>query len=588
MAESTRPLFSASTGEGLRRHFSALGGAAAQGARAVYNLFANDVWDGDYSPEQWRQWYAASGAPGAAPPRFHPMMQHKYDDKDEYALHQEYLARAKPTFDRLFVQYKRSLSPERQAEFMYAAPQGGLLGSLFGDTSGQTDANQRTRALVQDVRNSILGLPFNRENARAEAIRNEFLDYVRMTALLGDQRADNSVSPEQYAQWSSDSAGVFDAASAKYRLNNVGRQQLAQLADYNLLTAFQTDQIHRPEHLKSAPLSVVSNVVSGLAAPLFGDISGIPDSNQKSLWSGTPRNALAAVLTQDDFSRQRMRDDPNFAKRVWTGAAVPQLSFASPTGMDWASSNPSTALGYATNWLSNPMYYPSGYLGMTEQKRQDWLDAASKLDRVTPIRSRDLSDPVADSQDWQSDRELANDLREIVGRGYRGFSDNLPAHIYRFNDQNPFGVKITPFYPPALVNDAVMSAPAVLGDPQNLLLSALGGGWGALRGAGSKAMVTSLKNLVADAPAEMGYGTAVSVANTPQSIEEYASAPDPNVTLKTPSGATPNPANRQEYEQAVTARRDETQNVLSKARSFLDTQRKRSTRGLPRRSVESR
>lgn len=542
----------ASPSKATRPLMASLLGGAADAAQGLQNLYESDtpaVWRGDYTPEQWQQWYAASQQPGADRPAASvPGAPQGYGSMDSHALHQAWLERAAPTYTRLFQQFYKSSGVR--------AP----------------------RSVVQQVQNAVLGRPHT-PSEQADQLKGQFFDWLRDRTLVGDERADNSVTPEQLEAWSTpqgDTLGeivgdVPNAMSAHYRLTPAGQEQLAALADYNLLTAFQTDQAHRPSFLKSPEMGRIGNTVAQLSEFLTFDTSGISGANNDALRQGDPRNSLVATLTQDDFTRERMKSDPEFANRVWTGAAVPQFSAASPEGMDFKFNSGNTLLGGATRYLTNFLLQQ----GLSDSQRQDIYDFQRLNNRVTPVRQPDSDTPILGDEQARRAARLSSRVGDIEANAWRGISDYTPQAIYAINDK--FGTNIKPFYPPAIVNDAVMTVPAIVADPQNLAMTALSGGLGMLSGgkAGVKNLVRALKDNLYEVPSEAGYTAGISMANNPdQSWSDYITKPDRGVTLRTKAGKIPDPTNRQEYEQAVTDNNQQTQKDLMEVRKWLDTQRK--------------
>lgn len=558
-SKSTRPLMASILGGAADAAQSAQKRAAdaAQLAQKTYESVTPPVWRGDYSPEQWQEWYAASQKPEPSVPG----MPQGYESLDSRALHQEWLKRAQPTLVRLFRQFY------------------------------QANGMRLPQSAVRQVHLSVLGMPHSGDEKTSQ-LRGQFFDWLRSKTLVGDERSDNSVTPEQLEQWSIPQGdtlpeilgNVPDAMNAHYRLNESGQEQLAALADYNLLTAFQTDPDHRPSFLKSPAMSYIGSTVAKVAEPLTFDTSGISGAITRGLRQGDPRSVLVATLTQDDYSRKRMESDPEYANRVWTGAAVPQFSAASPEGMDFKFNSGNTALGSATRWMTNFLLKQ----GLTEQQRQDIYDFQRLNQRVTPVRRADADTPLFGNEQARRTAALGRRVSDLEADAWRGVSNYTPRAIYEINDT--LGTNIKPFYPPAAVNDALMAVPGMLGDAQNFLSTAATGGFGLLAGgkSGVKNLIQALKGNLYEAPSEAGYNAGLSMADNPgQSWSDYMTKPDKGVTLRTKAGKIPDPTNRQEYEQAVRDLDEQAQKDLMEVRKWLDTQRKPAEAQSPKPAVFS-
>lgn len=543
----------------------------------AYKALTPSVWTGDYPAEAWQDWYAKSAKPSSdvdmtvygefATPE---TLDRLYEGWDSHRLHQEWMQRALPKLNALFREFSTTLKPEEKSALTLQPIDESLDSESINRIAARNEAIKQT---LRDVRASILGLPNSADKTQAGQLRDEFLGWLKETSLNGSMRSDNSVTPEQYAEWRADPNDA-KRVNAHYRLNEEGQRQLDRLADYNLLTTFQTSLHHRPSFLKSGGImGAIGNTLSMATAPVWGDISMVPQQNLRALVRGNPKSTVVAALTQDDYTRNWRKTNPEFAKGVWAGAAVPQLSAADPDGMDFAFSSPSTLLGAAAQ-------YPTNYLllsGLTTgQQRGDLISAGRKLDRVSPIIEQDPSGAVSRQAQFERARALDSKHGDIQRDAWRGFSDYLPAKIYALNDllgapkDKPY---IKPFYPSAFVNDAVMAIPGMLGDPQNLA-SMAAGGFGALLSKGSRIaqLLAMLGHQAKEAPFEAAFNTGQSIAQNPQSINQYFTAPDPNVTLRTRDGRIPDPSKREEYFQAVADRDQQAQTDLRATREWLNTQ----------------
>ena len=562
-----------------------------------------------YTPQAWQNWYAATQRPAttfapqdAYKPQYPslgdpilgaPASAYWNREAPVEQVYGEWLNRAKPKFHSLFKEYVASLPVEMQQQIRPQRQKGGFLSSLVGGDPSVSEANAAKKALLDDISGGVLGMPYNPENELANSLRDGFFEWLRATSLGGKMAPDNSINPAQREAWQQSggdtlqefASSVADNASINYRMNPEGRRQADRLADYNLLVAFQDTGTNIPAAIQQPFLGMggIQNAISGATEWMFSGVTGIPDANQIAAIQRTPEATLRAVLTQDDYTRKMRQEDPDYVKRAWRGGYMPQYAAGSPEGLEFSANNPATGFGYATNWLTNPMMFPQ----KSEPERQNLLDTSAQLGAVTPV-IEPSGDPAVDAIEHGQRRVLNADLDAMQSSAWKGVAEQTPKMIYGYNDAigDRIGFPITPRYASAFVNDAAMMVPAMAGDPQNLAQLALTGGIGALAGGGIKSVVKPLLQYLQESPAELGYTTALSKSANPQSWSDYIFAPDPGVTLRTKGGKTPDPTNRQEYEQALADQQDEQKNILGRAGSFLSTQQRRAaSKRLPSRGI---
>jgi hypothetical protein len=520
--------------------FAGIGGGwdkvLPQGA-AIYNTE-------DYSPQQWQDWRTAI-QPGGP----------------QHAKHQEFLRRIEPVLNR------------RLDEFVDA-----WKGGWRPEGFDKETVSERPRA--DEVRDILRGnTPPSEQSPAARQFVNRFLGYMQSNSLGGSE-AQNPVTPEQLQEWQTPSyvpevsslsgvpgaaAGVLkqlrDNMNAKYRLTDDGRENLERLMDYNLLTTFQTDRIHRPDFLKSgAAMGLVQNAVGMLYPP--SAMSGMPSQQFGNLWDADPASALDNAIMWDDYSRQKFAENPYYWNDFVTGGMVPQASALSSTGLERKQSGGDSAYGQATRWLTNPMLFPN----LTEQERQYLYEFLGNEDRFTQIR------PERAPRKGSVRTKLKDELLGYEREGWDSVSTVFPEAVRGFN--KTFGTNVTPFYPPRFVNDVGMVVPAMVGDPQNAAMTAVAALGGPL------SLGASLLSQAKEIPAEGGFNTAMSLANQPQSWQDYFTKPDTEIPLRTPSGDIPRP-DLPEYDEALRTYRQSQKNALGKAGLILQYDKRQAPKKRP-------
>ena len=516
MAEGTRPL-SASIAEG----FSGLGRRLGD----VLSYVTPDIYEkGDYAPQQWEKWYADT-QPGGV----------------HYERHQEFLQRLEPVLERRYQEFKNALRS----------------GAWKPEDSPPMPKSRRSSKEISDkVKDVIRGKPVGND-PQARVYARLFLDYMRDNSL-GGRSARNSVTPEQYAEWQAfkpGGEGIGQAANAPYRLNDAGKDNLERTIDYNLMTTFQTDPVHRPAFLKSGLLmGNVQNLV-GMAYP-----SGIGMAAQQlgNVWGGDPVSAVDNAVMWDDYSRQKFAENPYYWNDRLAGATIPQASALTAEGLEEKAQGGGSMMGTATRYLSAPLLFPN----LSESERQTLVDYARHYSRYSPIM------PELNPRESAQRLDLARQLNTQEAEAWQGFSTVLPEQIKQFNKAT--GLNIKPTYGSAAMNDLAMVVPGILGDPQNVAQTALAAATGGMSG-----LAQALLGSVAEIPGEGGFNTAISISNTPQSISEYLFSSNPGVPIRTPDGRIPEP-DSQEYDEALKAYRLDQKNALGQAARFLQDDRQKT------------
>lgn len=526
MAEGTRPL-SASIAEG----FSGLGRRIGD----ALSYITPDVYEkGDYAPQQWEKWYADT-QPGGV----------------HYERHQEFLRRLEPVLDRRYREYKDALKS------------GAWRPEAMPEIAKTGRSNKEVSDKVKDI---IRGKPVGND-PEARAYASLFLDYMRDNSL-GGRSARNSVTPEQYAEWQTfkpGGEGIAQAANAPYRLNNAGKDNLERTIDYNLMTTFQTDPVHRPAFLKSGLLMGNLQNLVGMAYP-----SGIGMAAQQlgNVWGGDPVSAVDNAVMWDDYSRQKFAENPYYWNDRLAGATIPQASALTAEGLEEKTQGGGSMMGTATRYLSGPMLFPN----LSEKERQTLIDFQRQYSRYTPIIPKpddyDYTGQLFADEEETQRLDLARQLNAQEAEAWQGFSTVLPEQIKQFNKAT--GLNIKPTYGSAAMNDLAMVVPGILGDPQNVAQTALAAATGGMSG-----LVRALLSTAAETPGEGGFNTAISIGNTPQPLNEYLFSSNPGVPLRTPDGRTPAPDSR-EYDEALNRYRLDQKNVLGQAAQFLQDDRQKT------------
>jgi hypothetical protein len=498
---------------------SLLGSADAIGAGGIARFlmdapakYTPPVWSGDYSDQQRREWYYSLAQD--------PDTQKKYADFEK---------RAFPAMVNRLAQFRNFLQY-----------------SLDSDIPPVTDQT------LANIGGRILGKPYDPEDKYAEDYTNKFLSWLKESST-GYLKPDQSVTFEEKAAWDIDPS-LQNSLNSNYRLTETGQSNLDKERDYELLRTFQTDPVHRPIFLQSAPTTAA---FSGISALTY-DGTGMSSLQLANTLSGTPAAAMENALMWDDHYQERMQKQPGYWNDMFGGAVLPSGSATNIFGLGRKTVDGDSAVGRWTRWLSGPMKRSDA----TEQQREDYNNFMTLRYRQTPIGS---GGDVFGEQSDQA-RELTRKAEEMEVQDERIISDNFPGVINAVNDAT--GLNIAPFYPSAFVNDLGMVGPNIAGDPLNAAIflpsAALGLATRGLSGLGHALLAQA-----SDAPSEGAFNTAISLTNTPQSAWDYLSKPDPGVSLRDASGNIPDPLNRKSYERALKSKVDGRQTILQGMQTWL-------------------
>lgn len=498
---------------------SLLGSADAIGAGGIARWlmdapakYTPPVWSGDYSPQQRMEWYYSLAQD--------PAMQKK---------HAEFESAAYPAMVNRLAEYRNYLRY-----------------NLDGDLPPLTDQT------LSNIGGRLLGKPFDPEDKFAEDYTRGFLDWLRESST-GSLAPDQSVTPEEKAQWDNDPS-LRNSLNSNYRLTESGQKNLDKERDYELLRTFQTDPAHRPIFLQSAPTTAAFSGISSLTY----DGTGMSSQQLANTLAGTPAAAMENALMWDNHYRERMSKQPGYWNDMVGGAVLPSGSATNIYGLGRKTTDGDSSVGRWTRWLSGPMKRSD----LSERQREDYNNFKTLNSRQTPIRSgKDVF-----GEQSEKARELAAKSDAMESQDEKIISDNFPGMVNAVNDAT--GMNIAPFYPSAFVNDLGMVGPNIAGDPLNALAflpsAALGVATKGISGLGHALLAQA-----ADAPNEGAFSAALSLTNTPQSAWDYVSKPDPGVTLRDSSGNIPDPLNRKSYEKALQSKVDGRQTILQGMQAWL-------------------
>ena len=468
-------------------------------------LYPDYSQDGDYKPEQWNDWYAKSATHGT----------------EEYRQHLDFLERAEPRLNERLKEFHDSEFRRKH----------------YPDASLEKDEeySEFYRQLVLGAYNAILGVPPpSGADPSVDEYRQQFLDWMRATSLGGPESPDTSVTPEEYAQWGSD---------RDYRLTPTGAQAMAKLKDYNLFTAFQTDD-HMPAGMSTPMMAGPMGLMGALYdISTTGKVDPITSSQIGATnYDPSPLSAMRYVMQWDKKGQQT---DPEKWSQSWLEANIPQGSLINPDGgLKTKFATGDTAYGRATRHLTTPWMM----LQHSRADRGGLVDLLNRTDRMTPIgypenfeedrRLKEIGDGIeqgtwsqwsmylpkwirdvnsviaATSQAWggelpdpppgmkwtpaaggappqlvpmsQYEQEYQNWRDQQTPEG--GWDSLLPAaervaaaqRRADANDPDPYAKGfITPFYGTQAMNDMIGAVPGVMGDPANW---AFAGGAGVISG----------------------------------------------------------------------------------------------------------
>jgi len=526
-------------------------GIANNVVQPAVDYFSPDLYKSDsggrYSDRNWEEWYERSSLYGTP----------------EYAKHMDFLGMAGPKLDAYLAPWLASRSEEARARIRESIKE---VAPLF-------------RAKILGIKPPINVSPEGEQ--LAQTMVNDFLSWMRDTSIIGDDRPDTGVTPDEAESFRQDPS-FRNRANADWRLTDTGVDAAKKLLDYNLFATFQTG-LHSPEPLQGAAINAIG---AGLGVayenlPLTSLGSVRPDSlpgdqiARKQLgfiMSPDPGSALDYTM---EVMRYAERKDPRFFNDWASGSYLPQFSAMTASGLSQKSESGNTRYGRATRYLTTPVMMNN----FNRDERGALVDVLNDIDRLTPIRPEGTADEI-------------NDLRvrgtKLEGDNWRQVSARLPMWIRYLNQglqeiptspqawagdvtssdpSNPwFGPTdrpenapepssdpgadgpIVPFHSTAAFNDALMVVPGIAGDPINAGVAALTG-VGSL-GLNARARVPILKNLASsgraaakaefgDVKGEMGYNTGISLSMTPQTMQGYLSDPDPNNPIRDQYGQTP-------------------------------------------------
>jgi hypothetical protein len=386
-----------------------------------------------------------------------------------------------------------------------------------------------------------------------------FLNWLEDRGMAQPLAEDGSVTPEQKAQWDND-LDIVRGLNSNYRLNPSGQQNMQATRDYMLLRTFQTDARHRPAHLSAGAYTTAVGLPSAFLDPT--DMTG---KQAMQAFTGTPKAAMENALMWDDHYQDRIQESPEYWNDVVQGATLPSFSATTLSGLQAKTTQGDSWIGRNSRYFTNPMLMPN----FMERERDDFNRFMDANDRVTPIRNNrnKYVNDLANS--------LTQDARNLETDNWRQVSTYFPNAINAVNDR--FGTNIEPFYPPAIVNDAAMIAPGILGDPLNLAMTAGSAGLGLLGKSAVGAVGQALMQNISDFPAEMGASTAISMTQQPKEsgLFDYLTKPDPGVPLRDESGNIPDPSNRKAYEDALARHESGRKNVVERTQMFKEVDKPR-------------
>lgn len=536
-----------------------------QGASAAYEYMKPDYYGrdgGSYSPQQWADWYSKSNQYGT--PEF-----------DQY---QAYLSVAEPRLQVRLREYLTHLRSQPQVD----------------EAGNPTDAALTFKALQgplgRNARAAIIGgrLPADQQqilHARRQA--EKFFDWLKGTSLGGDDSPDTSITPEVMAAWKQD-PDWGKAWHSDWRLTPAGQEAFAKLLDYNLLNAFQQGK-HQPEPLNGAAISGVGGAVGYLAQGVFNQDkwadsapgTEIPRAQLELLASPSPAKAMNYALEVARFAETQ---DPEYFNSWVSGSALPQFSLMTGEGLAQKSSSGMTPYGRATRYLSAPLLMPN----YNRQERGDLVTTMNQIDRFNPVVPEGMYEQANDLRQRGTDLENDNwkQISAYLPKWIRDFNSTFaaspaawggklppppegqrwatgpvqPQLVPLSKEENEYqqwrkeqgmpvdsapspyweNKGITPFHSTAAFNDMVMVAPAIGGDPGNLVATATLGPLAAMKtGSAVRGLQAALASNVGDMPSENLYNTALSLTYSPQSMYGYFTEPDPGNPVRDSAGNIP-------------------------------------------------
>jgi hypothetical protein len=525
------------------------GGAVSTLVSMLPNLYTQ----GDYADSQWEDWF------------------NKTRPRDELnrPLTQEGLEHMR------FMETASERLEQRMFEFVAANPEA---------------AKRFSSEDAEEARYSILGLQRQPRTETGRQLLDEFLGWMQQGGLGEEGAGDTSVTPMQMEEWQNDPDPVR-RRNANYRLSPIGKQAMQKTIDYNLFATFQTDPYHRPVALQNPMISGIGGLVgsvfdlSGGVNQAFADTPG--NRQNRAVLTPSPLNAMRYSMGLYDKTKQKDEQNrPIVDPELWNtsaGSPIPQGSLMTHIGLENKMATPNTSYGAATQAMTARLMMPQFqrhaddynkqridfYMGrqaehpmpeysQTPQNVSDYVTFLRNNARFTPIRFPDHSATA-----------LTEQGKTMEGDNYRQITTNFPQFVRKFGHPG--------FYPSAFVNDAAMVIPSIAGDPGNAAMTAGMAGLGVATGGGFPAVGAAIAGNAGDIPSELGFNTAMTLGQTPQTPWEYFTQPDPNVPLRTPDGRIPEPT-LPEYDTALEEYKESRQKTLDDMGAFNNNQQKQANK----------